>query len=199
MKQTLKRMCLLIAGWAIYTNTTVFSAESLSIADDFIAYMKETTNPHEFGLNPDGRFYPYSSPRGRRIGYDRSVTDKELYRRGCTKAEAERQLRLETEKALGELTRYMAGAYPARPFNQLSRKSQEILLDFAVSEGARNIPASFYETVINEDWRQLFDNFMYIRWIEKGWPDTTKNKAFANRWLDPQSRLRPAALRLILK
>jgi hypothetical protein len=189
VKSTLTRACLFLAGWAVIA--TGFSAEAFTITDDFFAYMKETTNPHEFGMKPDGRFYPYSTPRGRRIGYAQSVTDKGLYRRGCSKTEAEAQLRAGVEKALAELTRHMAEAYPARPFNSLNRKSQEILLDYAFSEGAKNISPALYETVMSGDWPRLFDSFMYIRWVEKGWPDTTKNKAFADRWLDAKLRERP--------
>lgn len=191
MKPALTRACLLLGVWTVCL--TGFAAETFSLTDDVIAHLKQATNPQEFGLKAEGRFYPYSSPRGRRIGYDRPVTDKGLYRRGCTMAEAETQLRADAEKALGQLMQCMAKAYPTRSFNKLSRKSREMLLDFAFSESAANIPPSFYETVMSEDWKKLFDSFTYIRWVEKGWPDTTKNKAFAARWLDPQSRLRPAS------
>jgi hypothetical protein len=183
------RACLFIIGCLV--TATCFAAGPFTMTDDFVAYLKETTNPHEFGLRADGRFYPYSTPLGRRIGYAVPVTDKRLYSRGCTKAEAEAQLRARAEDALGELTRHMAREFPARPFNTLSRKSQEILLDHAFSEGAGNIRLEFYEAVMNENWDRLFDSFMYIRWIEKGWPDTRKNKPFTDRWLDPQRRLRP--------
>ncbi len=191
MKSARTLASFFVAVWTL--GTLGFAAEPFSITDDFIAYLKQTTNPHEFGLRPDGRFYPYSTARGRRIGYDRLVTDKGLYHRGCSKAEAEAQLRADAEMALGELKRYMAGAHAARPFDSLSRKSQEILLDFAFSEGPTNLSPAFYEAVMSEDWNRLFDSFMYIRWVEKGWPNTAKNKAFADRWLDPQSRLRPGS------
>jgi len=169
------------------------AAEPFVITDEFLAYLKTATNPHEFGLKPDGRFYPYSTPRGRRIGYDRPVLDIVLYRRGCTRAEAETQLRTDATKALADLTRYLVRTHPTPAFSALSRKSQEMLLDFALSEaeGATNIAPAFYDAVMKEDWNRLFNEFIYIRWVEKGWPDTTRNKAFADRWLDPKTRLRP--------
>ena len=190
MKSLIQCLCLVFAGCALHAQGV--AAEPVTITADFIAYLKQTTNPHQFGTRADGRWYPYSSPRGRRIGYDGPVDDKALYHEGLTQAEAENQLRARAEQTLRDLRGYLSSAYPKRPFNSLSRQSREILLDYAFSEGARNLPAAFYEVVMNEKWDQLFGSFMYIRWVEKGWPDTMKNKPFADRWLDPKSRLRPA-------
>lgn len=189
MKTILSLLCALFCGLTVCE--TGLAAEPFVITDSFLSYLKQTTNPYGFGLRADGRFYPYSSPQGRRIGYMRSIDDKELYRNGCTKEEAEAQLRAGVEKALVELTAYMDENYADHPFQSLSRKSQEMLVDFAFSAGARDIPPAFYSVVIREDWSQLFNSFVYLRWVEKGWPDTIKNKAFADRWLDPQWRLRP--------
>jgi hypothetical protein len=176
-------LCLLAAS--------ALRAEPFTLTDDFLAYLKTANNPHQFGLKPDGRFYPYSTARGRRIGYDRPVLDKGLYQRGCTQAEAKAQLRADAAQAVTELTRHLAQAQPAPAFDALSRKIQEMLVDFALSEGATNIPPAFCEAVIKEDWNRLFNDFLYIRWVEKGWPDTARNKAFADRWLDTKARLRP--------
>lgn len=189
MKSTLFRSCVILLGLAL--NGTSRAAEPFAITDDFLAYLKQTTNPYQFGLRPDGRFYPYSSPRGRRIGYDRVVADKAFYRSGCTQEEAEAQLRADAAKALADVAAWMNKNYAAHPFASLSRKGQEMLVDLALSETAKNIPPPFYDLVIREDWDQLFRTFVYLRWVEKGWPDTTKNKAFADRWLDPKLRLRP--------
>lgn len=188
MKRILIGFGLCWLAWAFVA--TAWAANDFAITDDFVAYLKTTTNPHEFGLK-DGRFYPYSTPHGRRIGYAFPVEDKALYRQGSAKVDAEKQLRAHAEAALTELKAYLAAHYPEHPFTSLSRKSQEILLDYACSEGAANLQPEFYAIVIVEDWPTLFDSFLYIRWVEKGWPDTAKNKAFADRWLDPKSRLRP--------
>src|SRR4051812_27107864 len=48
--------------FALAISTPRCSAESFSITDDYFAYLKQTTNPHDFGLKPDERFYPYSTP-----------------------------------------------------------------------------------------------------------------------------------------
>lgn len=193
MKSILKRSYILLIV-SLAASAIHLSAAPFVINEDFVAYLKQTTNPHEFGLRDDGRFYPYSSPRGRQIGYAQPVTEKRLYGAGCTKAEAETQLRARAGQALADVTRHMAKTFPSRSFDTLSRKSQEILVDYAFSEGAENLSASFYETVISENWEKLFNSFIYLRWIEKGWPDTTKNKAFADRWLAPQDRLRPGTV-----
>jgi hypothetical protein len=190
------RICVHLCPSVVFLLAWMFaagacSAEPFTLTDDFVAYLKTATNPHEFGLKADGRFHPYSTARGRRIGYDRPVLDKALYSRGCTKAEAEAQLRADAGKALADLTVYLARAHPAPAFSALSRKSQEMLVDFALSEGATNIPPALCDAVMKEDWNRLFNDFIYIRWVEKGWPDTARNKAFADRWLTPKSRLRP--------
>ena len=66
-----------------------------------------------------------------------------------------------------------------------------MLVDYAVTEGVENISPQFYKAVIKADWDTLFRQFIYIRWVEKGWPDTPKNKAFINRWMDMKIRERP--------
>ena len=187
MKTLLACLCLLACLFA----APALRAEPFTLTGDFLAYLKTATNPHQFGLKPDGRFYPYSTARGRRIGYDRPLLDKALYQRGCTQAEAEAQLRADAAQAVTELTRRLAQVQPTPDFDALSRKSQEMLVDFALSEGATNIPPALCDAVIKEDWNRLFNDFIYIRWVEKGWPDTARNKAFADRWLDPKARLRP--------
>ncbi len=166
------------------------SADKFTISNEFVDYIKSATNPNDFGMRGDGRFYPYSLSIGRRIGYRQPVLDKKYYSQGWSKEEAEKQLRKDLTKTLKELRKYMAKKYPAAPFDTLTRKSQEILLDYAYSQGVKNLKPIFYETVINQDWGKLFNTFMYIRWMEKGWPDTIKNKAFADRWLDPEKRKR---------
>src|SRR5205823_9538382 len=57
------------------------------LSDDFLAYLQRAANAHNFGLRADGRFYPYSTPQGRRIAWRQPVWDKSLFARGCTRAE----------------------------------------------------------------------------------------------------------------
>jgi len=189
MTTALKHTAFLLLSLA--TASAGFASDPFAITDDFVAYLKQETNPHDFGLRPDGRFYPYSTPRGRRIGYYFTVWDKALYAQGCTKQEAEDRLRGQAQEALASLIRYIAKTYPDHPFATLSPKSQQMLADYALSEGPENISPAFYDAVIRQDWDRLFDTFIYLRWVEKGWPDNPRNKAFIDRWMDPQLRLRP--------
>jgi hypothetical protein len=187
VKTTTTLLCFLLSGFVL--PACAVAAEAWTLSDEFLAYLKQTTNPHGFGVRKDGRFYPYSSPRGRRIGYDGLVDDKALYQSGLGKEEAEARLRARVEEALRGLVEHAAMAYPERQFRSLSRKSQEMLVDHALSEGARNVPAAFYEAVMDERWDDLFGRFLYIRWVERGWPDTMRNKPFVDRWLVPRQRL----------
>jgi len=182
-----------IIGILIFTSfaTIPSAANKFTLTDKFVEYIKTTTNPYEFGLREDVRFYPYSTPNGRKIGYRQAVTDKKYYSQGWPKEDAQTQLRKDLENTLRELRKYLAKEYPAHHFDSLTRKSQEILLDYAYSEGVKNLKPQFYKTVIKQNWDKLFNTFMYVRWKEKGWPDTIANKAFADRWLYAETRKGP--------
>ena len=125
MTTALKHTAFLLLSLA--TASAGFASDPFAITDDFVAYLKQETNPHDFGLRPDGRFYPYSTPRGRRIGYYFTVWDKALYAQGCTKQEAEDRLRGQAQEALASLIRYIAKTYPDHPFATLSPKSRMAL------------------------------------------------------------------------
>jgi hypothetical protein len=181
----------LLAGLYIAVPCSLFAA-SFEVTDDFLAHMKRVINPHDFGLKSDGRFYPYTSPKGWLIGYEKPVTDKSLHKKGWSREEAEAILREDIDKAVAELVDCLSKTHPAKPFDSLRRKSREMLVDHAVTEGAANIPPAFYEAVIKEDWDGLFKNFIYIRWVEPSWPDVPKNKAFIDRWMDMKDRQRPS-------
>ena len=66
--------------------------DETDVSDDFVKYLQRAANPHDFGLRSDDRFYPYSTPQGRRIAWRQPVWDKALFARGCTPQEAEQQL-----------------------------------------------------------------------------------------------------------
>ena len=189
MKHSLTK--LLLVG-ILLAATSCRAADTFEVTDDFLAYMKQVINPHNFGLKDDGRFYPYTSPRGWLIGYEKPVIDKTLFKKGQSKDEAESILRKDIEQAAAELRAYMAKNYPAKPLGTLSRKSREMLVDHATTQGAANITPAFYEAVINENWESLFKNFTYVRWVEPSWTDVPKNKAFIDRWMDTKDRQRPA-------
>jgi len=168
--------------------TTANAQEKFVITDEYFEYIKSTLNPYEWGLRDDGRFYPYSRPGERMIGYGQRDFDKKYYSQGMSKEKAENNLRISLGKTLDELQAFMKTKYPKHPFDKLSRKSQEILLDLAYHEGPEDLSTELYNVVIKQDWEKMFDEFLYIRWIEKGWPYTIANKAFADRWLDPETR-----------
>ena len=126
------------------------------------------------------------------IGYGQREFDKKYYDLGMSKAEAEMNLRHSLRITLDDLRVYVKTNYPDHPFDTLSRKSQEMLLDLAFSEGPAHLSDSLCVAVITEDWNTLFNHYLYIRWIEQGWPYTIANKAFADRWLDPATRQIPS-------
>lgn len=175
----MKRLLLIIA---LFAPGAALAADPGSIVtDEFVAYMKAVTNPHAFGLK-DGRYYPYSTRYGRRIGYARTVGDKSLYLRGETPAESERHLRRELSETQERLRDWLAREYPNSPYNSLSRHSREILLDHAYTEGVEKLDRRFTTAVVSADWDTLLDQHLYVRGRD-GWPDTTQNFAFGLRWI----------------
>lgn len=156
-------------------------ADPFELTDDFVAHMKASTNPHEFGLR-DGRYYPYSTPYGRRIGYARPITDKALYRRGETPAEAEQHLRAGLATTARELESWLAQHHPEHAFATLTRTQQELLLGHAFTESLAGLSPAFVEAVLRADWDALLDGHLYVRSLGS-WPDQIKNKAFGLRYI----------------
>lgn len=151
------------------------------ITDDFVQYMKRVTNPHEFGLRAD-RFYPYSTPFGRRIGYRQAVTDKAWHRAGWAKQDAEQRLRDDLRVTEVQLRTCLAKEHPRHPYDKLSTKAREVLLDRAYTDGAANLPDDFRRAVLEEDWTTLVEQGLYLR-SRESWPDILANNAFAARWV----------------
>ena len=148
------------------------SAATVTITDEFVAYIQRAANGDNFGLRADGRFYPYSTPQGRRIAWRQPVWDKALFARGCTRAEAEQRLRADLGRTLAELL----AAHPG-----LDRRQQETLLDFAYTEGVSNLKAEFATAVLAGDWDRVAKQHLYVRYAGHA-PDHARNKAFAKRW-----------------
>lgn len=103
------------------------------ITDDFVSYIQTSRNNSDFGLR-DGKFYPYSTVRGWRIGYRQTVADKKWFRAGWPQAEAEKALRAELDATLAA-ARAWALKNKVEPFDQWSQASREIFLDLAHTEG----------------------------------------------------------------
>jgi len=150
------------------------SAETATITDDFVAYIQRAANGDNFGLRADGRFYPYSTPQGRRIAWRQPVWDKALFANGCTRAEAEQHLRAGLQRALTELQAKI-------DITKLDRRQQETLLDFAYTEGVGNLKTEFVSAVLARDWDRIVNQHLYVRYAGHA-PDHARNKAFAGRW-----------------
>jgi hypothetical protein len=151
------------------------------VSDDFVAYIEAAANGNEFGRRADGRFYPYSTPQGRRIGWRQPIWDDALFAKGCSRETADEQLRLELRRTLGDLKAALAARRPAVDFDSLDRRQQETLLDFAHSEGASGMRAEFISAVLAGDWESVVQNHFYVRYTGHV-PDHARNKAFAQRW-----------------
>ena len=154
------------------------------LTDEFIAYLQHAANGDNFGFCADGRFYPYSTPQGRRIAWRQPVWDKRFFAEGCTREEADRQLRAELSRTVSELTTVLAKRQPAIEFEKLDRRQQETLLDLALSEGVGGLQSKFVAAVLAGDWNQLVKQHLYVRYAGHV-PDHSRNKAFAARWMVP--------------
>jgi hypothetical protein len=150
------------------------------VTDDFIAYLKTAANPLQLGLR-NGRYYPYSTPLGRRIAWGLAVWDKAFFAEGCTPAEAEWQLRAVFAKAEEDWKRVLSERQPVVEVARLDQRQQETLLDFAHTQGAADIPPPLLAAVLAADWPRLARDHLYIRYNGPA-PDHTRNKAFAARW-----------------
>ena len=158
------------------------AAEPFAITDEFVAYVQQGANPLAFGLGKDGRFKPYSTALGRRIGWRQPVADKQWFAKGLAKADAEKLLRADLDRALAEARKLVEQQKPAQKFDRLPRAAQEILVDFVHSKGATNVPPAFTAAVLAGDWPKLIKQHLYVRWLGPS-PDNFRNKAFADRWI----------------
>ncbi len=147
---------------------------------DFVAYLKNAANPDNFGLR-NGRYYPYSTPQGRRIAWRQPVWDKALYAQGCTSQEAERHLLADLARSQSELQERLAARKPAVDFFHLNQRQQETLLDLACTEGASHLAPELVDAVLAENWPRLIEGHLYVRYAGHA-PDHLRNKAFAQRW-----------------
>ncbi len=152
-----------------------------SISADFVSYLQGAANGHDFGRRADGRYYPYSTPEGRRIAWRQPVWDKTLYAVGCTPEEAERHLRVALRRTLAELQAFLSAQQPPVDFANLDLRQQETLLDLAYTEGIAQLPPAAVSAVLTQDWNRLISQHLYVRYAGHA-PDHARNKAFAERW-----------------
>jgi hypothetical protein len=157
--------------------------DETGVSDDFVKYLQRAANPHDFGLRSDDRFYPYSTPQGRRIAWRQPVWDKALFARGCRPQEAEQQLRADVNRTLVKLKTNLAAREPPVDFRQLDRRQQETLLDFAHTEGVAGLRPELVSAVLGRDWNRLINQHLYVRYAGHA-PDHVRNKAFAERWVE---------------
>ncbi len=158
-------------------------AEEFRVDADLFEYFKTAANPKNLGLR-NGRFFPYSTPLGRRIAWGLPVWDKALFEKGCTPAEAEARLRAELALSGADLKRVLAARQPAVVFEKLDRRQHETLLDFALTGGAARISGALLDAVLAGDWSRMVRDHLYVRYAGPA-PDHARNKAFAQRWEIP--------------
>ena len=150
------------------------------MSDDFLAYLKMASNPQKLGWTSQ-RFFPYSTPLGRRIAWGLPVWDKALFAKGCTEAEADVRLRLELECTAAETDAILKKWTPPTTLGELSSRQREWLLDFALTETASRIPETVINAILADDLRQLARDHRYIRYAGPA-PDHPRNRAFVDRW-----------------
>ncbi len=148
------------------------------LSDEFVAYIQKAANPDNYGLRK-GRYYPYSTPQGRRIGWKQAVWTKDLYANGCTPQEAEQHLRSDLARAQDYVIKLLAARSPAVEYSKLDRRQQETLLDLAYTEG--KLSPEIVETVVAGNWDRFVSEVLYARYGGHA-PDHVRNKAFFVRW-----------------
>jgi len=146
----------------------------LGITDEFFEYLKKAANGGELGLRANGRFYPYSTPQGRRIGWRQEVWHKSLYSEGCTREEADSRFRGQIHWVINRLR-------DSLDYEKLDQRQRETLIDFAISEGVDKISATLQAAIKSRDWDEVVGECLYVRYAGHA-PDHARNKAFAERW-----------------
>jgi hypothetical protein len=146
----------------------------------FLDYLRVSANPKRLGFN-NGRFFPYSTPQGRRIASGLAVWNKDLFSEGCTEAEANEQLIAELYRSESELRAMLAKRSPAVAFASLTSQQREVLLDFVHTEGVKHLREDFLTLVLAGDWPRIFHEHSYVRYYGTA-PDHSRNKAFAGRF-----------------
>ena len=128
MKLTGLRTLLIFASIATTAHELVVAAihEKAGISDEFVDYIKAAANPELHGVRKDGRFYPYSSPEGRRIGYQLKVPDKGLYAKGWSAAQADQALRDALTSATNDVWERVRREFRCN-FDELPQASREPL------------------------------------------------------------------------
>ena len=148
------------------------------LSDDFVEYFKKAANPDNYGLR-DGRYYPYSTPLGRRIAWRQQIWDKALYADGCTPQEAEVHLRADLARSQEYIKTLLASRAPPIDYAKLDQRQRETLLDLACTEGT--LRPEITDAVIAQNWDDFAKNVLYARYAGHA-PDHVRNKAFAQRW-----------------
>jgi len=148
--------------------------------DEFVAYLKKAANPDDYGLR-NGKFFPYSTPQGRRIAWRQPVWDKDLYAQGCESKDAERRLRADLARTQTEIIAALAARTPSVDYSQLDPRQRETLLDMAYTEGVTNLRPEIIAAILASDWERLIHDHLCVRYAGHA-PDHVRNKAFAKRW-----------------
>jgi len=152
-----------------------------TLTDSFVSHMKKVMNPDKFGLRKDGRFYPYSSRYGRRIGYSTGVRDERWYSAGLSRSDAEKRLRGDLIRTAWRVRAHLRKKYPRHSFNKLSQDQQEMLVDHAYTEGVDGVASAFYDAVLRNDFEKIRKTYIRMK-KGTGWPDIQQNRAFVERW-----------------
>lgn len=188
----LGRLCALVVVCVLGANAV--RAAEFVLTDDFVRHLIEGRNAYaevaarkvtvmNLGLRADGKFYPYSTPAGRRIGYELSLESVYDHTRGITRAEAEARLRAAALAAATRLVTWIPEHYSGRTFEQLDAAGQEMLVDYALSEGVEKLPPAFVDAVYQPDRvARLGADGLHLRWWG-GMMQILKNRAFGYRWL----------------
>jgi hypothetical protein len=158
------------------------------LTTSFTDYVKQVNNPpttYDFGLT-GGKYYPYSTPYGRRIGYGLIPQGTADYTNGITPAIAESRLNTELNSVASTLSSYIPTNYPGKTFEALSSDLQEVLVDYGFTEGVTNISAGLFNAVYAPDaWNRIAYDMVYVR-KQGGLLQHLKNRAFIARWLTPK-------------
>jgi len=201
-------LLLVILGLTLVTSLASAATYTWTTTQSFVDYMERGANAYlndsstqvaiqDYGVHGTGvdrRYFPYETSQGWRIGFGLPVASDADYSVGITQTDADTRLRTAITAAVSALTAYLPPNY-GHNLNELPQTQQEILVDYAVTDGVDKIPSqlvqSLYDTAGDPTLAAMqlaladVHNCSYVR---KAGPllAVLKNRAFAYRYLGSQ-------------
>jgi GH24 family phage-related lysozyme (muramidase) len=148
---------------------------------DFIKYIKTVENSIYAGFDKQKKlWFPYKDIAGWNIAYGHKLEDDEIinFKNGIDQKTAEKILIQDLQIAKQRMRNYIKKTYNVNIM--LSKKQEEMLMDFSFSLGGLEKFPKFTDAVLRNNWNTAKKE--YIR-SSAGKKLTGRNEAFFNRFL----------------